>query len=252
MKKRISTKYLYKTVIFFFLFVVIACSDTSKADSEQTKEAKEEAPVSDWVALFDGETLNGWKRYNATEIGDMWKVEDGMIVCYSEGGGEATENGGSLITVEQFDNFELSIEWKVSPGGNSGIMYHVVEGPEYNYAYVTGPEYQLLDDTGFPDVGDDQLVAANYDMYTPAADKPIKPAGEWNTARIIYDNSKVEHWLNGQKVLEFEEGSKDWKARYEKSKWKEYPAWCSYKKGAIALQDHGNYTWFRNIKIRRL
>lgn len=252
MKKRTFTKYLDKFALFLFLFVLISCSGNPKTESEAADSAAEPSETTEWISLFDGQTLNGWKRYNADHIGNLWKIEDGTIVCYSEGGGEATAEGGSLITVEQFDNFELSLEWKLSPGGNSGLMYHVVEGPDYTHAYVTGPEYQLLDDLGVADPGPARSVAANYDMYAPAADKPVKPAGEWNSTRIIYDNGRVEHWLNGQKVLTFTEGSAEWKDRYEKSKWKEYPAWCSYKKGSIALQDHGTHTWFRNIRIRKL
>jgi hypothetical protein len=234
-------------------FLIISCSGNKKADTEQVAATSTTAPqTEEWISLFDGETLNGWKRYNANDIGELWKVEDGMIVCYSEGGGEATSEGGSLITVEQFENFDLTVDFKLSPSGNSGILYHVVEGPDYSHAYVTGPEYQLSDDAGSSSMNDIQKTAANYDMHAPSADKKLNPAGEWNTARIIYNNGHVEHWLNGEKVLEFEEGSDDWQARYENSKWVDYPGWCQYKKGSIALQDHGNHTWFRNIKVKKL
>ncbi len=206
-----------------------------------------------WITLFDGKTLDGWKRYNADEIGSLWRVEDGVIVCASSGGEEATEDGGSLITVEQFDNFELEVDFKLSPTGNSGILYHIFEKPEYRRAYETGPEYQLLDDLGFPEeLRDNRKTAGNFDMHAAAADKPLKPPGEWNTAKIVYDKGKVEHWLNGARVLQFEQGSQDWQERHSNSKWAGFDGWCEYDKGSIGLQDHGNYTWFRNIRIRKL
>jgi len=249
-----------QTVLIVISVSLLTFCTSKKETSSESAEAVQEAPVSEevqadegWISLFDGETLDGWKRYNADEIGSLWTVEDGMIVCYSQGGGEAEADGGSLITVEQFGNFELELDFKISPTGNSGILYHIVEKPEYSHAYVTGPEYQLIDDENFPGgMTELQKTAGNYDMHTPAAEKPLNPPGEWNTAKIIYNNRQVEHWLNGVKVLEFEEGSDDWKSRYENSKWVEYDGWCEYQKGSIGLQDHGNYTWFKNIRVRKL
>jgi hypothetical protein len=239
------------------LFFVGCGTSTSEEETETDNGAAEaEEPAvaeSEWISLFDGESLDGWKRYGADEIGSLWKVEDGMIVCQSTGGGEASGDGGSLITVEQFDNFEFELDWMVLEAGNSGVMYHVVESDEYSHAFSTGPEYQLLDDLGYPDeLKPSQYTASNYDMHAASSDKPVKPAGEWNTSKIVYDNGKVEHWLNGVKVVEFEEGSEDWNERYESSKWKDYPGWCKYKKGSIALQDHGNYTAFKNLRIKKL
>lgn len=250
-------KTLNKILICLLTIGLLAHCSTQ---NESTAESADETPASEptqmdneWITLFDGQTLNGWKRYNADNIGSLWKVEDGTIVCYSEGGAEAEQNGGSLITVEQFGNFELELDFKISPSGNSGIIYHIVEKPEYEHAYNTGPEYQLLDDKIWADSTTEfQTTASNYDMHPAPADKPMNPPGEWNTAKIVYDNGKVEHWLNGTKVLEFEEGSDDWKSRYERSKWVEYDGWCEYKKGSIGLQDHGHHTWFKNIRIRKL
>ena len=256
MEKTILKLQFLKFIGLLMLSIMISCSGNNKGATEQTKEATlEEEQTDEWISLFDGKTLNGWKRYNADNIGDLWKVEDGMIVCYSEGGGEATSTGGSLITVEQFDNFELMLDWKISPTGNSGLLYHIVEDTAFSHAYITGPEYQLVDDDNFPSesgLRDVQKTAANYDMYPASPDKKVNPPGEWNTAKIIYDNGHVEHWLNGEKVLEFEEGSDDWKSKYENSKWVDYQGWCEFKKGSIGLQDHGNYTWFKNIKIKKL
>lgn len=247
---------LITTTILLTSILFSGCQSANKSDTTSGAAGTsqpEAASPSEWISLFDGTTLQGWKRFNADEIGKMWKVEDGAIACYSEGGGEASEDGGALITVEHFDNFEFSLEWKISPGGNSGIMYHIVEGDKYRYAYETGPEYQLLDDSGWDgDLKADQITGANYDMYDAPASKTLHPPGEWNTSRIVYDHGHVEHWLNGEKILEFEEGSEDWQERLAAGKWKEYPDWCKAKSGSIGLQDHGSPIWFRNIKVRRL
>jgi hypothetical protein len=241
-----------RAFIIIIATIIISCTG-AKRESNESEEAKSEQANQEWISLFDGETLNGWKRYNADEIGDLWKVEEGMIVCYSTGGGEATEHGGSLITVEQFDNFEFMIDWKVSPGGNSGLLYHVVEDTAYHWAYATGPEYQLMDDGDAPErVNSNKLTASSYDMYAASAEKKVNPAGEWNTSKIVYDHGHVEHWLNGEKVLEFQKWDRDWTRRFLESKWTNYPGWDRYEKGSIGLQDHGSSIWFRNIKVRKL
>lgn len=227
----------------------------SRASLSTLNTLTEEEEKAGWKLLFDGETLDGWKRYNHDTIGPLWRVQDGVIVCSGEGLGEGTAKiGGSLITTQQFGNFELTADWKVSPGANSGILYHVVEKPEYKFDYVTGPEYQVLDDVGFKghSLGDTQKAGSNYGMYGAPYGKKLQPAGEWNTARIVYNNGHVEHWLNGEKTVEFEENSEDFKERLSNSKWAEYPDWNKYKTGAISLQDHGAPVYFRNIKIRAL
>lgn len=242
------------------LGALVSCTNRVKAATGQ-EESDKEAPAvqesGEWISLFDGETLDGWKRYNADEIGPLWTVEDGAIRCGGEGQGEGSpEFGGSLITLESFGNFELALEWRISEGGNSGIMYHVVEKPEYSHAYVTGPEYQVMDD---PDEITDEsrwnkLAGSSYDMYAAPPTKKLNPVMEWNTARIIYRDGKVEHWLNGEKVVEFDENSDDFKEKFEQSKWSsgDYPYWNSYKEGSIGLQDHGHHVWYRNIRIKRL
>lgn len=228
-----------------------ATVDETPAPVNALSEAEKAA---NWELLFDGSTLDGWKRYNHDTIGPLWSVQNGVIVCDGEGLTEGTANiGGSLITNRQFTNFELSVEWKLTTGGNSGILYHVVEGPEYPHAYDTGPEYQVMDDEGWK--GDPltaaQKVGSNYDMFAASETKKVN-VGEWNTARLIYNNGHVEHWLNGEKVVEFEEGSPDFEERYKTSKWVDYPGWNTFKHGAIALQDHGAPVYFRSIKVREL
>jgi len=251
MKKQ-SKKYF---IIFVVILYVLPFLYNCKGDNKSTEKAIEsQKATDDWIPLFDGKTLKGWKQYGLDNITDMWSTEDGMIVCNGEGGQEADgKKRGSLITIDQFDNFELELDWKISPEGNSGILYHVVEKPEYSHAFNTGPEYQLLDDVNFPSpVKKVQETAAAYDMYPAKADKKLNPAGEWNSTKFVYDHGHVEHWLNGEMVVNYDEGSDDWKERYKKSKWVDYPGWNKYKKGAIGLQDHGSKIWFKNLRIKKL
>jgi len=248
---------IFNLYLLAFLMGLAACNQTNKSESEEEKEetVTNTEPESEWTVLFDGETLDGWKRYGADEIGPLWSVQNGAIMCDGEGLSEGTEDiGGTLITTQHFGNFELETEWKISEGGNSGILYHVVEKPEYSHAYNTGPEYQVLDDPGWSDrnLAKDQMAGSNYDMFAAPDDKTLHPAGEWNTSKIIYNDGHVEHWLNGEKVVEFDESSEAFKEKYENSKWTKYPGWNKYKEGAIGLQDHGAPVWYRNIRIKEL
>jgi hypothetical protein len=239
----------------------VSCS-TQKTASETDEAAASDGPNSlspeeiadGWQLLFDGKTLNGWKRFNHDTIGPLWTVQDSTILCDGEGLGEGSgDMGGSLITTREFGNFDLILEYKVSRGGNSGILYHVVEDPKYKYDYETGPEFQLLDDGGWEgELKEEQKAGSSYDMYAAPASKKVNPAGEWNSARIVYSNGHVEHWLNGEKVVEFDENSDEFKTRLSNSKWKDYPDWNKSKTGAISLQDHGAPVYFRNIRIKEL
>jgi hypothetical protein len=238
--------------------VLVACQ--KQAAQEETAQAAapntltEEEKAAGWELLFNGTNLDGWKRYNRDTIGPLWIVQDGVLVCNGAGLGEGSgANGGSLTTTRQFGNFELVVDWKITPGGNSGILYHVVESPEYAHDYETGPEYQVMDDAGWKgELNPAQKVGSNYDMFEAPDTKKVMPVGEWNTARIVYKDGHVEHYLNGEKTVEFEEGSADYEERYKKSKWVDYPGWNKSKVGAISLQDHGANVYYRNIKIRAL
>jgi len=195
-----------------------------------------------WRPLFDGRSLAGWRGYRSAGAPAGWRAVDGTLV--REG------PGGDIITTEQFGNFELALEWKVAPGGNSGIFYRVTENAEHTYE--TGPEMQVLDDAQHRD-GGSRLTSAGalYGLY-PAPAGVVKPAGEWNAARIVVDSARVEHWLNGVKTADAEIGSADWNQRVANSKFREWPGFAKASRGHIALQDHGDWVAYRNIRIREL
>ena len=201
-----------------------------------------------WQLLFDGETTNGWRGFKKSTLPEGWKVEDGCFVTIGKGG----DLGGDVITDSEFEDFELSLEWKMSKGGNSGIFFHVLED-NYPTIYATGPEYQLLDDVGFPTkVEEWQKTGANYAMHNASKNKKLKPVGEFNTSKIIVKDGHVEHYLNGEKIVEYDLWTDDWKQRVQNCKWKDYPGYGLARKGHIGLQDHGSKIMFRNIKIRDL
>jgi hypothetical protein len=201
-----------------------------------------------YTSLFDGKTLNGWRTYQ-NKPANSWSVRDGVLYCK----GSATDKSdrrADLITSDTYENFDLQMDWKIAPQGNSGILYMVTE--DYETSYLSGPEYQLIDDVNFPEKLEDwQKVAANYAMHTTTNAHP-KPAGEWNHTRIVVDHGHVQHWLNSEKVVEYDLWTDDWKKRKEEGKWKDAPGYGMSKTGHIALQDHGSEAWFRNIEIKRL
>ena len=197
-----------------------------------------------WRLLFDGKTTAGWRGYKAQAVPPSWKVVDGSLVSLPKPG----ESTGHLITVEQYDNFELALEWKAAPGGNSGIIYRATEDKEN--PWDSGPEYQVLDNTKHID-GSNPLASASacYAVYPPAKDL-TRPVGEWNRARIVADGPHVEHWLNGEKVLEYDVGTDDWTAHVKTSRFWATPGWGRAAKGHVCIQDYGNPMEFRGIKIR--
>lgn len=228
--------------------------DSAETDLKETEEmaAKEEKEQNEWQELFNGEDLDGWKAYNKDEISSQWKAENGAIAFTPSDDVKDPEN---LITEEEYENFELSIEWKISEGGNSGIMWAVQEDEKYSEPYLTGPEIQVLDNERHPDAknGLNRTAGALYDMVPPSEDV-TKPAGEWNKEVIHIDHEKNIGWvkLNGTKVVEFPVHGEKWEEMVSNSKFKDWEGFGASKKGHIALQDHGNKVWFRNIKIKKL
>jgi hypothetical protein len=205
-----------------------------------------------WKLLFDGSTTKGWHGYNAQPT-DSWTIEDCALKTKGTEGNYGSDKRADLVTDQEYANFELAIDWKGSKGGNSGVMYGVVEDKKYDAPWKTGPEYQFIDDVGFPQKLEEwQKAAANYAMHLPNDQKQLKPVGEWNTTKIVVNGNHVEHWLNGKKVLEFERWTPEWQKLRDSGKWKEAPDYGKFKTGRIALQDHGSVFWFRNIKLRPL
>jgi hypothetical protein len=205
-----------------------------------------------WVLLFDGSTMKGWHGYNGQKT-PAWSIADCSLHSAGTEGNYGSDLRADIATDQEYTNFELSLEWKASKGGNSGVMYGVVEDPKYKAAWMTGPEYQFIDDVGFPDKLEEwQKAGANYAMHVANAQKQLKPVGEWNSTKIVVNGAHVEHWLNGKKVVEFERWNDEWKKLRDSGKWKEAPDYGSAAKGRIVLQDHGSAFWFRNVTLRPL
>ena len=195
-----------------------------------------------WELLFDGETLAGWTGYNGPEALEGWGVVDGMLA--------RTGPGGDIVTEREFTDFELSLEWRLEEGGNSGVFYRAALGEEW--MYHSAPEMQVLDDDRHPD-GQSPLTSAgaNYGL-DPAPRGVVRPVGEWNQVRIVVRGTHVEQWLNGTKVVEYELGSPEWEAKVAASKFSQWPAYGRATTGRIGLQDHGDPVWYRSIKIREV
>ncbi len=209
-----------------------------------------------WKLLFDGQSLNGWHNYGKTTIGAAWIVQDNAIHLDAKPRGEGEwqqKEGGDILTNESYKDFELELDWRIGPCGNSGIFYNVIEDPaKYGYGWMTGPEMQVLDNACHPDARIPKHRAG--DLYDMIACKyeTVRPAGEWNHVRIVSKNGKIEHWLNNRKLVTYDQNSPEWPKMIAASKFHEWAAFGTAREGKIALQDHGDPVWYKNIKIRRL
>jgi hypothetical protein len=222
--------------------VLAGCANRPNLNRLTTSEA-----AAGWTLLFDGKSTAGWHTFNSDGVNPRWHVSDGELVL--DPSPTRKISGADLETRDTFGDFELSLEWKISPGGNSGIIYRVA-GKGYEHPWEIGPEYQLLDNT----VGDDppeHQAGAVWDFYAPIRDV-TKPVGQYNHARIIVKNGHVEHWMNGVKLLSYDLGSEDFKSRHARSAYRQWPQYGSISRGSIVLQDEGRLVSFRNIEIRRL
>ncbi len=221
-------------------------------DGEQNNRLSQQEKEAGWRLLFDGKTTQGWRGYKMNEMPPGWKVIDGALVRVSGGaGGKGAGGGDDIITVEQFDNFELKLDWKiVDRAGNSGIVLRASE--DAVTSWHTGPEMQILDNAAYPGRSVKELAGACYDLYAPVKDAS-RPRGQWNAVRVVANGRHIEHWLNGVKLLEYELGGDDWNARVAKSKFRSMKHFQEPPlKGHLCLQDHTARIEFRNIKIRPL
>jgi len=228
-------------------------SSTTKNTADSTATADPIAAVKDtaaagFVPLFDGKTTNG-----KTTIGKAWKMEDGILhLDASKKADWQSADGGDIVTNDEYENFDLKVEWKISKAGNSGIMFYVKEDPKYEYAWHTGPETQIADNK---ENEDGKLIKHRagdlYDLIS-ISKEVIKPAGEWNKTEVIANNGKLEIIVNDEHVLSTNLWDDNWKKLVAGSKFKEWPDFGTFKKGRIALQDHGADVWFKNVEIKKL
>lgn len=227
--------------IFRTLAVIVSLAASLPAAELNTLTPAEQADG--WKLLFDGHSLAGWRSFRTDTPGAAWQVENGVLI--NEG------KTGDLMTRGVYGNFEFSFEWKISEGGNSGVIYRIALGEAA--AYRTGPEYQLLDNAKAEDNQvPNHLAGSLYDVGPAPARDATRPVGEWNTSKIIVRAWRIEHWLNGEKVVEIDLASEAGRAAIARSKFKEWPKFATMGRGFIALQDHGHHVSFRNLKVREL
>ena len=253
-----------RIALLFILFLLITSCHTSKKSATSNQ----------WIQLFDGKSLEGWRAYNGKALPPGWGVVNGEMTFSTkmilEKDYDYKGSRDIIYGAQEFDNFELVVEWKIPPGGNSGIFYHIAEG--YRGIPEVAPEYQLIDDEHYTDFHDItaynksigvtvnpqqlqplQSTGADYAMYPPdATQKATRPAGEWNETRIIFTEKEVQHWLNGKLIVRFTPWSADWVAKKSSGKWGLSSDYGKFKKGYIGFQDHGSSLWFRNIRIKPL
>ena len=234
-------------------FLLIGCQNSETHDEgteNHEAEGHEDAAENHdnehaWMSLFDGESFEHWRGYAQEEMPEGWVIDEGAMYASEPG------HGMDIVSRDTYTSFVFELEWKVLEGGNSGIMWHVDEAAG-DYPWMTGPEYQILDDNAFNDGAVDKNSAgSNYDVFSPSEDASTEP-GDWHSTRIVVDGNHVEHWLNGVKVVEYEKGSADWAEKVAGSKWADMESYGSTSTGRIAFQgDHGA-VWFRNLRIRSL
>lgn len=251
-------KKILTAILACTLIVAMSCNTgtSNKKQNVESKKKTTEVANDGWVSLFDGTSTTGWRGYGKTTFPETgWSIVDGTLFCHGSGAGEAGGRGGDLIYDKKFKDFELSFEWKISEGGNSGvfILAQEIEGEPI---YKSSPEFQILDNERHPDAklgkNGNRKAASLYDLI-PANPQNTKPAGEWNTAGILVYQGTVVFKSNGENVVEFHLWTDDWKKMCADSKFKDWTWFVNTaREGYIGLQDHGNDVWFRNIKIKEL
>lgn len=236
--------------VFAIAFAALLLAAAPKKESIQPESEK---PAKGWKKLFDGKTKKGWHIYRNDGDGSSWTVEDGLLVFTpNENKNDKVKRGGDLVTDAEYENYHFSLEWKVAPGSNSGIIFNIKEDPQFEKTYHTGPEMQVLDNDGHKD---GQIIKHRagdlYDLIS-CSRETVKPVGEWNKAEIILNKGELKLFLNGENVVSTTMWDENWNKMVARSKFKNMPGFGKFKKGRIGLQDHGNKVWYRNIKIKEL
>jgi hypothetical protein len=236
--------------VYMAASVLLSCSTQNRSTMQSSENNN--AAADGWISLFDGKTTNGWHTYNKTGIGSAWKVVDGTLhLDAAAKKAPQSATGGDIVTDQEFEDFHLKLEWKLSPKGNSGVIFYSKEDPQYGAMWHTGSEMQILDNDGHADAKIHKHRAG--DLYDLIESKQnTKPVGEWNLAEIVSKDGKLQFFLNGEKTLETTMWDDNWRNMIAGSKFKDMKAFGTIKKGKIGLQDHGDDVWFRNIMIKPL
>lgn len=249
-----------KISLFFVSAILLMSCNNSKNNSAETTAVadsgniKKDSLTDGWVSLFDGKTTTGWHSYGESKAGELWKVADGAIYLdTSKKEGFQTKGGGDLVSEKEYGNFDLKLQWKIAPAGNSGVIFYIHEDTaKYKYVWWTGPEMQVVDNERHPDGKLIKHKAGDlYDLIS-CSTLSVKPVGEWNDVEIKSNNGKLDLFLNSTNVVSTTLWDDNWKKLVAGSKFKEWPDFGTFKKGHIALQDHGNMVWFKNIMIKEL
>ena len=254
MKRKVTYSIFTAVAVLFLLGATSDSIDPMKLYSQIDRNAPPNTLTKDeakngWQLLFNGTATDGWHGYNLKGFPDCWTIENNCLTMTTTGAAESQD----IITNKVYKSFAISVDFKLTKGANSGIIFQVAENPKYKFPYETGPEYQVIDHENW--VGealkDDQICGANYGMYPPLV-RPYKPVGEWNQAMIVVDGNNVTQILNGQIVVKYVKNTPEWIKLRNSGKWSGFPDWGKYDEGHVSLQNHGTKVWYRNIKLKEL
>ncbi|RAI84652.1 3-keto-disaccharide hydrolase [Algoriphagus yeomjeoni] len=232
--------------------ILASCSGEKTVETEVEEVTVSESQEEEWVDLFANNDFSKWHKYNGGDAIDAWKIENGEVYLDVENIDKEAGEGGDIVTNEEYENFHLKYDWKIAENGNSGLIFYVQEAPEYENTYNTGLEMQVLDNDGHPDAKIISHRAGDlYDLIV-SSEETVKPHGEWNSAEIISNNGQLDLILNGTTVVSTTLWTPEWEALVADSKFKNMPNWGTFKKGRIALQDHSDLVYFKNVMIKKL